>query len=225
MYEEVDGDNQNPLRGKCPIECLYCFVQTKLMIYPGIQKKYSGDIMLDRKVLSKSIKDGKTRFLCSCIDLFADGVPLEYIAEILDWAARQNTTWIIQTKNPLRQIFLDFLQCTPVNFIMGTTIETNRYYPDIMPHSHPHDRIVHGLDFVTIEPIMAFDHDELMDIITTINPKWVWIGANTAHDKVQIPEPTSEEVNLLIDAIKQKDIEVRIKSGLKRIARTNKRND
>lgn len=222
MYEEVTHPNVNPLAGKCPIGCSYCYVQTKLMFYPGIKAKYSGNVRIDDKILCKKIKGG-TRFLCSCIDLFAEEIPDETIIQVLEWAAKQPTEWIMQSKNPKRMMAMwdDYgkywkqKNASPSTWILGTTIETNRHYPKIMPRSHPHDRIIGRLDFITIEPIMDFDHDEFIDIITTMMPRWVWIGADTS--KSNLPEPDAAKIERLITDIEAAGIYVRRKKGLVRL--------
>jgi protein gp37 len=211
MYDWITAPNCNPLAGRCLHECSYCYALNDPK--PGMKSKYSGPIRLDEKVLASSIKGG-TRFLCSCNDLFAEGVPKEYISAILDWAEQQTTvTWAIQTKNPRHDLFANMLRCTPINFILGTTMETNR---EILGTKAPQplNRFQYGLDYVTIEPIMDFDIDIFPVWLKAMSPKFVNIGADSGNNN--LPETSAEKVRQLIAEL-EKFTEVRIKSNLKRI--------
>jgi protein gp37 len=215
MYDWITAPNCNPLAGRCLHECSYCYALNDPK--PGMKSKYTGPIRLDEKVLASKVKGG-TRFLCSCNDLFAEGVPKEYIAAILDWAEQQTTvTWAIQSKNSSDSLFKDMMDCSPTNFIWGTTMETNRDTSKFSKAPPPIARVVRGLDYVTIEPIMAFDLDQLCGMIWEIKPKFVNIGADSRPAKDRdLPEPSKEEVLALIAEL-EKFTEVRIKSNLKRI--------
>ncbi len=52
------------------------------------------------------------------------------------------------------------------------------------------------LTYVTIEPIMAFDLNALVELIEICNPTQVNIGADSGHNR--LPEPSREEVLALI---------------------------
>jgi len=67
---------------------------------------------------------------------------------------------------------------------------------------------------VTIEPIMDFDLIELVTIIKNIKPEWVNIGADSKGHN--LPEPSKEKINALIEELK-KITEVKIKDNLKRL--------
>jgi hypothetical protein len=62
---------------------------------------------------------------------------------------------------------------------------------------------------------MAFDIDELVRLIRLCKPVQVNIGANT-NSSVPIPEPSSEDIDALINLIKD-ECKVEIKSNLKRL--------
>lgn len=230
MYAEITAKNINPLRGRClhaptlpeppekPPKTHYCYVMNSKR--PNMIKKYSGSIKLDEKILSSNVKGG-TRFLCSCNDLFAEGVPKEYIAEIIDWAERQNTvTWWLQTKNPRHEMFRDLIQCKPLNLVLGTTIETNRDYAKEHGCANaptPQNRFQYGLDYVTIEPIMDFDIDIFIKWLKLMAPKFVNIGADSRPTKDRdLPEPSAAKTMELIAQLKT-FTEVKIKPNLKRI--------
>ena len=55
--------------------------------------------------------------------------------------------------------------------------------------------------YVTIEPIMDFDLDDLVEIIKIGQPKQVNIGADSGNNG--LPEPSADKVRQLIDALKE----------------------
>ena len=67
---------------------------------------------------------------------------------------------------------------------------------------------------VSIEPIMDFDVDSMVDGINYIMPEFVSIGADSKGHN--LPEPTSDKVNALIEEL-SKFTEVKIKDNLKRL--------
>ena len=108
--------------------------------------------------------------------------------------------------------------------VICTTIESNRYYPSIMNHApHVEERALamneiasKGIEtYLTIEPIMAFDEDELVRLIRMCRPTQVNIGANT-YDKIRIPEPAKQEIFDLVNEIKD-GCKVELKSNLERL--------
>ena len=54
---------------------------------------------------------------------------------------------------------------------------------------------------VTAEPLMQFDHDEMVSFIRRCSPKLVNIGRNSCR-RIVLPEPTQEEVQQLIAELK-----------------------
>jgi hypothetical protein len=69
--------------------------------------------------------------------------------------------------------------------------------------------------FVTIEPIMQFDCEQLADLIAQADPEWVNIGADSKGH--HLPEPTYGEVMILHDELLRRGIEVRKKCNLERL--------
>lgn len=110
----------------------------------------------------------------------------------------------------------------PSNVLLGTTIETNRtnYYESKAPTFKERAEALAELNklgyetMVTIEPLMDFDLDELVDLVITANPVWVNVGADSkGHD---LPEPSPEKVKALIDTLKEKT-DVELKRNIDRI--------
>ena len=222
MYEFVTH-TWNPIVGKCYHNCKYCYV-----------KKYGNEVSEEMRLKKEYLEDdfgsGNFIFVGSGIDLFAENIDDGWIRRVLDKCDRDNhdlfgtkNKFLFQSKNPKRilqyiehPVFKDSAVCT--------TIETNRYYPSIMNNSPVvNERALamneiasKGIEtYLTIEPIMAFDIDELVRLIRLCKPVQVNIGANT-NSSVPVPEPTSEDIDALINLIKN-ECKVEIKSNLKRL--------
>jgi hypothetical protein len=92
-----------------------------------------------------------------------------------------------------------------ISTVVCTTIETNRWYPEIMNNSpHPHDRasamsLFPYHVYVTIEPVIDFDVDDMASLIMSCNPQQVNIGADSGENG--LPEPPYEKIQELISLI------------------------
>lgn len=219
MYDDVV--TWNPLGGQCPHQCSFCSTN-RLKRFPVIKYKYSGELRLFSD-LHKLPRKPATIFVAAQNDLFAEAVPESFILRVL-FQCQINTQhrYFFQTKNPGR--YLDFKVNIPTGSILCTTIETNRWYPEIMRNSPtPLGRAgamsrMYGFEkHVTVEPIMDFDMAEMVSMIKHCNPARVNIGADSKGHN--LPEPTREQVMELIDALGALDIEVKLKSNLTRLIR------
>jgi len=218
MYSWVDK-TRNFLAGQCLHQCKYCYVQNLCQRLEIIKKKYTGDIRLDEKAFY-SLGKNKTWFICSCNDLFAEGVPDEFIIKILKFLENYpENEYLLQSKNPKR--FCDFSEI-PDNSILYTTIESNRDYPGISHAPKILQRLnamilLYALGYntgITIEPILDFDLIDLVEMIKPANPAWVDIGADSKNHG--LPEPPYSKVLELINALKD-FTKVRKKSNLERL--------
>lgn len=132
-----------------------------------------------------------------------------------------HTTFMIQSKNP--KYFLQFKNI-PDNVIIGTTIETNRYYlsrglGDLVYYTKNSDG--HGISnapppesrynamiklecrkAITIEPILLFDIEELENWICRIQPEILYIGYNS-NPRIRLPEPELQKTYALIDRLRR----------------------
>lgn len=151
----------------------------------------------------------------------------------------KDRTFLIQSKNPAYFLrFNAFKIPVPDNVILGTTIETNRYWPmtsfqtgepiynkgiaysEISKAPRPFLRYEAMLKLncrkaVTIEPILDFDLDVLAKWIQDISPEFVYIGyANDRYEgkKLKLPEPPLAKTQELIARLRESGIEVRCKS-------------
>lgn len=153
-------------------------------------------------------------FIGSSTDMFAEDIPSEWIARVLDYCYQNRNmllpnAYLLQSKNPKR--FLEFIN-HPImeRVVFCTTIETNRFYPEIMNKAPRIDERVEAMEeiarlgrptMVTAEPLMQFDHEEMVSFIRRCSPKLVNIGRNSCR-RIVLPEPTQEEVQQLIAELK-----------------------
>ena len=71
MYDWV-GPRWNPIGGKCPHLCKYCYVNN--FRFPSLKEKYSGPPRLYENELKKNLGSGNFVFAGSCIDIFAESI-------------------------------------------------------------------------------------------------------------------------------------------------------
>ena len=189
------------------------------MRYPGIQKKYSGLPRIYEKEMNTDLGGGSFIFVCAQNDLFADAIPADVIKRVLDHCNNYpENKYLIQTKNPSR--YLSYQRYLPKNFILGTTIESNRTYPEMGDTLSPFDRadclgsvaLMGNKRFVTIEPVLDFDVVQFADLLNRCNPRWINIGADSGNNN--LPEPPKEKIDELIKLLNGK---ITIKKNMKRI--------
>ncbi len=194
----------NAIKGLCLHACLYCF-----MLALDHRFNNLGMLRLDEKEFCVNLGKDNFIFVGSSTDMWATNVPSEWIIRVLDRCDEFDNRYLFQSKNPER--FLEFIN-HPVmrKSVLSTTIETNRWDPDIMNMApQPQDRAnamaavaAHGVPtMVTIEPAMDFDHDALVAMIRACKPTQVNIGRNTVRS-VQLPEPSRNQVQALIAELK-----------------------
>lgn len=217
MYDWITK-TWNPIRGVCPHQCAYCYVKksrAKLL--------YEGPPKLVESQFKKSLGKDNFIFVGSMIDIFAAEIKDDWIGETLEYCRSfPDNKYLFQSKNP--GIMLDWVDNDkfPANSIIGTTIETNRFYADHMGKTIlPQSRAFYMGEIsevyptmLTIEPIMAFELKNLVELIQQCHPQWVNIGADSQRHN--LPEPTGVEVEALISELK-KFTEVKVKKNLKRL--------
>lgn len=213
MYPFV-SHTWNPIRGKCPHGCVYCFMKGRDV----------GPLRLEEKALEDNLGSGRTIFVGSSTDMWAATVPSDWIHRVLDvidahteWA--QNT-FIFQSKNPSR--FFNFAAKIRPRTILGTTLETNRdkdqkhcgFAPAPWARAAAFLHLKKFRKMISIEPIMAFDFKEFLDWIRQIGPEFVSIGADSKGHN--LPEPAPDDLTDFIEALRS-ITEVKIKKNLSRL--------
>lgn len=220
MYDFVTH-TANPIKGLCPHECSYCYMK-------DIFKRYGHDttLRLDPNELKINYGSGKFIFLGTSTDMFAQPVESAWIKQVLDHCAKYDCKYLLQTKNPAR--FFEFLNHPLMQdknkVVLATTIETNRDVSTISLAPSIDDRVNVMAQLskqgyavmVTMEPIMDFDHDAVINILKTIQAVQVNIGANT-NRTVKLPEPDKNKLNLLIDELRTFVPVVKLKTNLDRL--------
>ena len=208
----------NPLGGRCPHECRYCYVER--LRKRGV-KKYAKEPFLDEKAFKDNlvVPKGFLVFVESCGDLFADEIPEAWIWRVLNYISRfTQTIFLLQSKNPQR--FFEFK--IPVNCILGTTLETNRDY-GLTKAPTPKERyqVFYQLShnsletlMLSIEPLLDFDLDIFVSWINGLRLKFVSIGADSG--KNNLPEPRPKKIQQLIESLKFS--EIKIKKNLRRFS-------
>jgi DNA repair photolyase len=217
MYPWVTHTHTH-LGGECPHQCSYCYVNS----FPfGRPTKYQGPLRLIEKEFSVNYGKGKTIFVEHCNDLFAAGVPDGFKKQIFEHcSAWPSNTYVFQTKNPRQMARVWTLM--PPDVVLGTTIESNRYYPQMNNAPIPLSR-VRGMKmlppairkFVTIEPVMDFDVDILASWIDQIRPEFLNLGADSKNNN--LPEPTLEKIMEFTEKLGGYGIELREKHNLQRL--------
>ena len=137
------------------------------------------------------------------------------ITAVLSHCDNYNNRYLFQSKNPER-FHNNF--CFPANTILGTTIETNRAYvvsraPGTMQRMEAMWRLGYP-KMVSIEPIIDFDLDVMVEWIKLIKPEFVSVGADSKGYK--LPEPEPQKVQFLIMALREMT-QVKVKDNLKRL--------
>jgi len=201
----------NTIKGKCPHNCSYCYMKRF-----GKQP----DLHFDKKELKTDLGSNNFIFVGSSCDMWAQDIPKDWIRETLDHCINSDhrkNTFLFQTKNS--ENYFNWMY--PRDVILGVTIETNRIYPQMGETPSPHERSAHMTDLgnyistmVTIEPIMDFDMQTMIDLVVYCNPRWVNIGADSQGH--HLPEPEPAKIDALIVALKE-FTQVKIKSNLKRL--------
>ncbi len=206
MYDFITHTG-NAIKGACEYDCFYCYMKRWGKLNPP---------RLDKSELSAPLPDGNFIWVGSSIDMFAPGIPFEWTHSVLEYCMKSNNKYFWQTKNPK-----DFHEWAfPENSVFCTTIETNRHYPKYMGNApRPDDRAkwknaLNAIKYVTIEPIMDFDVDQLVELIKICEPEQVNIGADSGGNK--LPEPSTEKIMTLIGMLSEFTT-IHHKNNLKRL--------
>jgi len=200
----------NPVKGKCPYACSYCYVSRICRRFGRKQRE-----------LRANLGNGNTIFVCDSIDLFAPDIPLSWLESVvMKTRFAPDNTYLWHTKNPGRATGNDRVRlCPSPNYILCVTIESNIYRPRISNAPPPIKRFI-GLRnwksrrMITVEPIMRFDTAFVQDIIAC-QPEQVNIGADSGHNN--LPEPSAEDVRKLIVDLEAAGIRVVKKANLRRL--------
>jgi len=201
----------NPIKGKCPHDCSYCYMKRYLQ----------PELHFDEKELKTNLGEGNFIFVGSSCDMFADKIPPEWIIKILNHCTKFNNEYLFQTKNPKAYDGYGANIAAINDFVLCTTIETNRFYLDYMGSApSPKERSLAMQEIpwkkkhVTIEPIMDFDLENFLFYLLDCNPIQVNIGADSGNNN--LPEPSKDKILELIKELEKFTI-IHQKKNLKRL--------
>ncbi len=207
----------NPIKGKCKFDCAYCFMKSII--------KEPKPIRLVGSELKTNLGRNNFIFVGSSTDMFHPDVSGDWIEEVLVHCREYpENTYLFQSKNPFRFFqFIDKPDILPLKTILGTTIETNRdTTTEISKAPSTYFRKVDMFSLrkagckimITIEPILEFDLDIMIQWMKEIDPLWVNIGADSKNHN--LPEPSWDKVEQLILEL-EKFTKVVIKNNLGRL--------
>lgn len=202
----------NFIKGKCPHDCAYCFMKR----FPQRELRFDGS------ELSTDLGEGNTIFVGSSCDMWAKEIPYGWLCLMLELCLENNNNrYLFQSKNPARFSVFDF-SVFPGNVLLGTTIESNRHYPEFSKAPPPVERMeamtkLEGVrKMVSIEPVMDFDTDTMLSWMESIKPDFVSIGADSRGHR--LPEPLAGKIEHLIERLLLITT-VRLKRNLNRLWR------
>lgn len=186
----------NVIKGHCFHNCSYCYMKRWGELKP---------VRFDEKELKTDLGSGNFIFVGSSCDMWSPNISIDWINRILEktFEAKENK-YLFQSKNPDR--FDDFLTKMRMCDVLATTIETNRYYPEMGVTPKPQKRaeaLLHrgGKTMITIEPVMDFDLALFVDLIKSCKPSQVNIGADSGDN--HLPEPPKEKIIELISELEK----------------------
>lgn len=195
----------NTVKGECPHACTYCYMH----------RFKQNPIRFDERELRTDLGRGNKIFVGSSCDMWAHSIPNDWIRRTLEHCAKFDNEYVFQTKNPenIRRIL-------PHNSTVIVTIESNRFYGDIMQNSPSieerlkHTQLIRHKLMVTVEPILDFDLLKFLQLLIDTGASQINIGADSGHNN--LPEPSYDKLNALITGLLQWT-DVFIKPNLNRL--------
>jgi hypothetical protein len=217
MYKKTD--TWNPFKG-CEFDCVYCRpsfqAQAKRQKH-NCGRCYTYEPHTHSERLNR-IPSRQTIFVCGNGDLsFCDPAYTRLILDAIDRKSRPDQEFYLQSKRP--EYFKQFLPLDG-KYILVTTLETNRDhgYHEISKAISPSERfkqfaeLDHPRKILTIEPVLAFDLNIFLEMIRTIKPEKVWLGINSRHTQIQLPEPTESDFEALAAGIVDMGLDLALKT-------------
>lgn len=209
----------------CFFNCEYCYGNA---IYQRFNDSFKKGFYVSRLNGIKKCKD--YCFIANMLDFFHPKVPYSLIRFTIQHlnSLNKDVQLYYLTKNPNRYSeFIEFFNEKDYNWI-GITVESDSYSYQKRIVSDAVDPSIRLSDFakidyprkyISLEPILKFDEDKLVNLIKQNEVKLVIIGANTdTFSKEKFIEPSSVEISSLLKRFKKEGIEIKNKSNLSRLA-------
>jgi len=182
----------NPVVG-CLHKCSYCWArrlaETKLKDIERYKDGFQPKLV--EKELSKRFHK-QFVFVSDMGDLFGKWVPSEWILKVIDTVKKSpSSNFLFLTKNPIR--YFEFVNVYPENVVLGATIETNRdYHVSNSPTPAERQDCMRELPFknkiVSVEPIMDFDLETMIQWLREIGPVLVHVGYDNYRCRLAEPQ-------------------------------------
>jgi len=227
MYE-VNGKRVrtwNIFKG-CRYNCIYCVQREQAKRQKHrCEKCYSYEPHFHAERLGEKFKAGETVFVAAAGDIsFATTEQHKAILDVIK--NNPKTLFYMQSKKPACFFSFDIF---PNNLVLGTTIETNRGFPngnvdypysEISQAPFPISRVLslrvikNARKYITIEPILDFDLDIVIAWLEQIAPEFAYVGYLNPlwkAKKLRLPEPPLEKTKCLCEEL-AKFMEVRLKT-------------
>jgi DNA repair photolyase len=205
MSDKIDGEwkTWNPVKG-CLHECIYCWAKKYAIERLCNTEKYKDGFApkLAENELSKRFRN-QFVFVSDMGDLFGDWVPSEWILKVIDATRRSSSSdFLFLTKNPKR--YKEFVHLCRENIVLGATIETNRVYdfskaPPVTERAQVMAELDWKRKYISIEPILDFDFEQLVQMIENVTPERVAIGYDNYDNR--LPEPSLPKTKQLIEKL------------------------
>lgn len=203
----------NAIKGVCPHQCSYCYMSRWWLRMKAPR--------IDESEFKTNLGTDNTIFVGSSIDMWADEIPVEWQENVIKYCKQFDNTYLFQTKatEQFQNEEIEF----PDKTILCTTIESNRWYVKCMGNTitpnHRHTVFANTIGkfkkMVTIEPVMNFDLNILLEWMIEINPIQINIGADSGGN--HLPEPSKEKLIEFIQELKTAGLQVYEKPNLKRL--------
>ena len=197
----------NPVKGKCPVGCPYCYARR---LYDRF--KWNPEIRLDEKELLAPYKFKKPSkiFVGSTIELFI--IEKHWFNKILR-VVYDNPQHIFQFLSKYPNKFHYYFSCDesklPDNMWLGTTVTNQKTATRV---SWLMDKYLkkreNSIKFISFEPLHSFIISDLYGI------DWIIIGAETGNRKGKII-PKREWIEGLVNQAKEHNIPTFFKDNLK----------
>lgn len=211
MYEFVTH-TWNTIKGRCSHDCVYCYMKIFKL----------NPVRIDMSEFKTDLGEYNHIFVGSSCDMFNPSIPTHWIQKTLQHCMKfEKNRYLFQSKNPAR--FHQFMTY-PKEVIFCTTIETNRVLKDrFISAAPPVEKRVAAIrtlpprytKMLTIEPIMDFDLDKMVELIRHSKATHINIGADSKGHG--LPEPRPEKIIALMNYLKNANFRVTGKENLNRI--------
>lgn len=207
----------------CRFDCTYCnarkAAETRFRHIPRYSDGFTPKLIEEE--LNRKFKPGEFIFVAYMGDI-AFATREEFLRILAKIRQFPETLFLIQSKNP-KQFYdwrFDWGITLPPNVYLGTTIESNRDY-HLTKAPSPIERFrylagyPHKLKFLSIEPIMDFDLDDMVNWVALMQPDIIELGADNYHN--HLVEPPWWKVEKLLNVLRGVCPRVIEKDGLERL--------